>query len=153
VPTAPSAHSVVIHAEPSEAPPDVSAPAPVVAAPPPVAAPPAIVVPVIAPAPAPAGAPPATVSVAPVLPLPPGRQPATRQSVPAVAVDAPAPPLAFRAGYTEVLRDADLQALIFATVPGVAGMLAFTAAGGLVGYRQAKAARAMRSTAIARFMQ
>jgi hypothetical protein len=56
-----------------------------------------------------------------------------------------------RIGYTDYLRTAGLPQVAALAVPGVAGILVLTAAGGLVGYRQAKAGHAVRS-GTARFM-
>jgi hypothetical protein len=68
-------------------------------------------------------------------------------------VNAPALPGSFRLGYPDVLRAADIQSLLVATLPGVSGLVALTAAGGMLGYRQARAAQALRATAITRFMR
>ena len=149
VPTAPSARSVVIRAEPP-------ASAPVGVAPEPVGVPPVIAVPLVAPVAPPEGLPsvPGTAPAAPipVISQPPAGQPGI-QPLPTVVVNAPGVPEAFRVGYPDVLRTADLEALIIATVPGVSGMVALTAAGAMLGYRQARAAQAIRTTAIARFMR
>jgi hypothetical protein len=150
VPTAPSARSVVIRAEPPASVPVGVAPAPVVM-------PPGIAVPLVAPAVPPAGLPPAF-GLAPAAPMPPASSPPPAgqfgiRPLPTVEVNAPALPETFRVGYPEMLRTADIEALLIATVPGVGGMAALTAAGALLGYRQARAAQAVRATAIARFMQ
>ncbi|MGX9791543.1 hypothetical protein [Mycobacterium sp. MMS18-G62] len=150
VPTAPSARSVVIRTEPGASAPAAMAPVPVVV-------PPVTAVPLVAPVPAPEGLPPAAgpapaAPVAPVIPQPPAGQLGI-QPLPTVAVNAPAAPAMFRVGYPDVLRTADIEALIIATVPGISGMAALTAAGALLGYRQAKAAQVVRATAIARFMR
>jgi hypothetical protein len=150
VPTAPSARSVVVRAE-------SPASAPVAVAPAQVVAPPEIAVPLVAPLAPPAGLPPAA-GPAPAAPAPTMiPQPPTGQfggqPLPTVAVNAPTVPGAFRLGYPEVLRSADMGALIIATLPGVSGIVALTAAGGVLGYRQARAAQAVRATSIARFMK
>ena len=62
-------------------------------------------------------------------------------------------PASFRAGYADYLRAADVGQLLVATLPGMAGILMFTAAGGLLGYRQARAAQVLPRASIARFLQ
>ncbi len=59
----------------------------------------------------------------------------------------------YRLGYTEYLRSADLPQVAALAVPGLAGILVLTGAGGLVGYRQAKAGHAVRVGGSARFMR
>jgi hypothetical protein len=150
VPTAPSARSVVIRDEPP-------ASAPVGVAPAPIVLPPVIAVPLVAPPAPPARAPsgsepPPAAVVPPVIPRP-HAQPGARQAVPTSAINAPGPQESFRAGYADVLRSADMEDLIIAAVPGVSGMVALTAAGAMLGYRQARAGQAVRATAIARFMR
>jgi hypothetical protein len=63
-----------------------------------------------------------------------------------------AQPEAFRVGYPEYLRSARIVELAGFAATGVAGMLALTAVGGLVGYRQAKAGHAVRAAGTARFL-
>lgn len=80
--------------------------------------------------------------------------PAGRISPPAnggsnVAVPNPS----YRAGYTEYLRSAALPQVAALALPGLAGILVLTGAGGLVGYRQAKAGHAVRVSGSARFMR
>ena len=158
VPTAPSSRTIVIRATPKvsapQAPaPVVSAPAPVVSAPAPVvsapAAPPVpVVVPpvVVAPA-APAPAAPAPAAPAPAAPLvpvanPPAAEPLSPHTIPAT----------FRIGYADYLRVASTSDLLFAVLPGLAGIILLTSAGGVVGFRQARAAQTLPSPQIARFM-
>lgn len=57
-----------------------------------------------------------------------------------------------RMGYTEFLRRPGLPQLAGAALPGVAGILAMTLAGGIVGYRQANAGRMIRATGAARYL-
>jgi hypothetical protein len=57
----------------------------------------------------------------------------------------------YRIGYPEYLRTAGLPQVAALAVPGIGGILVLTGAGGLVGYRQAKAGHALRS-GTARFM-
>ena len=79
-----------------------------------------------------------------------GRQP----EVPVRGGDPGVPPATtFRVGYVEYLRTAGMSQIAAVAVPGVAGILALTGAGGLVGYRQAKAGRAVRSAGTARFVE
>jgi hypothetical protein len=79
--------------------------------------------------------------------------PAGRDPLPAnVGSNAVVPASSYRVGYTEYLRSAGMSQVVALAVPGVAGMLVLTGAGGLVGYRQAKAGHAMRSARTARFV-
>ncbi|WP_245839346.1 hypothetical protein [Mycobacterium aquaticum] len=167
VPTAPSSRQIVIHAKPAEAPwaPTQSAPeaqspsigspsAPEVAAP--VPAPPVMIVlplpplPEIAP-PAPSGgggvpaAPPAAPST-PHVTIPSAEPP--QHATPAIN----AIPESFRIGYADYLRVSSTTDLLFAVLPGLAGMVLLTAAGGAVGFRQARAARTLPTPQIARFL-
>ena len=154
VPTAPSARSVVIRAEhPASVPAAPVAPAPVIV--PPVVPPPPVVVP-LAPAPAPSPLAPAP-SPAPSPLAPPSpviQQPRTNHQ-PALAdsLSPQAIPESFRVGYADYLGAADVTDLLAVALPGVAGILAFTAAGGVVGYRQARALQPLPPAGIARFLQ
>lgn len=147
--TAPSTRSIVIRAEhPASVPAAPVAPAPVIV--PPVVPPPPVVVP-LAPAPAPSPLAPAPSPAAP--PSPVIQQPRTHQPALADSLSPQAIPESFRVGYADYLRAADVTYLLAVALPGVAGMLAFTAAGGVVGYRQARAAQALPPAGIARFLQ
>ncbi len=64
-----------------------------------------------------------------------------------------APASGYRIGYTEYLRTAGLPQVAALALPGIAGILVLTGAGGLVGYRQAKAGHAVRAGGTARFMR
>lgn len=148
VPTAPSSRTIVIRSTPPKLP---AAPAPAIAAPAapvapaPVVAPPVPVIAVPAPAAPPAGMPAAGPS-APAIPVPRSEPPVAQPlSVPAV-------PESFRLGYADYLRTASTSDLLFAVLPGLAGMLLMTAAGGAVGVRQARAAQTLPSPQIARFL-
>jgi hypothetical protein len=78
--------------------------------------------------------------------------PAGREPLPAnVGSNAPVSNLSYRIGYGEFLRTAGLAQVAALAVPGVTGILVLTGAGGLVGYRQAKAGHAVR-TGTARFV-
>jgi hypothetical protein len=57
----------------------------------------------------------------------------------------------YRLGYAEYLRTAGLSHIAALAVPGVGGILVFTGAGGLFGYRQAKAGHMVRAST-ARFI-
>jgi hypothetical protein len=79
--------------------------------------------------------------------------PAGREPLPAsVGSNAAVPPSSYRLGYTDYLRSAGLSQVAALAVPGVAGMLVLTGAGGLVGYRQAKAGHAVHTSGTARFV-
>jgi hypothetical protein len=62
------------------------------------------------------------------------------------------PPASYRVGYTDYLRSAGISQVVALAAPGLAGMLVLTGAGGLVGYRQAKAGHAVRTGGTARFV-
>jgi hypothetical protein len=79
--------------------------------------------------------------------------PAGREPLPAnVGSNVAVPASSYRVGYTDYLRDAGLSQVAALAVPGVAGMLVLTGAGGLVGYRQAKAGHAVHTSGVARFV-
>ena len=78
---------------------------------------------------------------------------AGREPLPAnVGSNVAVPAASYRIGYTEYLRSAGLSQVAALAVPGVAGMLVLTGAGGLVGYRQAKAGHAVHTGGTARFV-
>ncbi|BCI55803.1 hypothetical protein NIIDNTM18_50810 [Mycolicibacterium litorale] len=76
----------------------------------------------------------------------------SRPEVPAPVREPAAVPANFRIGYGEYLRTAGVGQIAAVAVPGTAGILMLTGLGSLVGYRQAKAGRAVRTESIARFM-
>jgi hypothetical protein len=79
--------------------------------------------------------------------------PAGREPLPAsVGSNVAVPAASYRVGYSEYLRSAGLPQVAALAVPGVAGMLVLTGAGGLVGYRQAKAGLAVHTSGTARFV-
>ncbi|PJK22996.1 hypothetical protein CSX11_07160, partial [Mycobacterium goodii] len=80
---------------------------------------------------------------------------ATPPSLTAPAPAAPPPnaiPESFRIGYADYLRTANTVDLLAAVLPGMAGLVLLTAAGGAIGLRQARAAQALPPPQIARFM-
>ena len=60
-------------------------------------------------------------------------------------------PTSYRAGYGQYLRTAGMPQVIAMAVPGVTGIMVLTGAGGLIGYRQARAGRAIRASGSSRF--
>jgi hypothetical protein len=79
--------------------------------------------------------------------------PAGREPLPANAgSNVSVPPASCRIGYTDYLRNAGLSQVAALAVPGIAGMLVLTGAGGLIGYRQAKAGHAVHTSGTARFV-
>ena len=62
-------------------------------------------------------------------------------------------PASFRVGYPQYLREAKVGEVAVFALPGVLGILALTALGGVVGYRQAKAGRVVRAAGTARFLR
>ena len=79
---------------------------------------------------------------------PPARQPPPQVT----GVDIVPPASTFRIGYGEKLRSAGMPQIAVLALPGVIGILILTGAGGLLGYRQAKAGQTVRSRAMTRFM-
>ncbi len=57
-----------------------------------------------------------------------------------------------RRGYTDYLRRPGLPQLAGAALPGVAGIVLMTLAGGVLGYRQASAGRMIRASGAARYL-
>lgn len=97
--------------------------------------------------PPPDPSPPPPVSHSPGAPPTPAPPPRT----PVQAVDNPLLPASYRAGYGEYLRTADISHVVAVAVPGFTGIMVLTGAGGIIGYRQARSALAVRSTRSARF--
>ena len=85
----------------------------------------------------------------------PGREPATtRERPPATSAGAGTEmPPSTRVGYPRYLREAKMGEVAALALPGFAGLLALTALGGVVGYRQAKAGHVVRTAGTTRFMQ
>jgi hypothetical protein len=70
--------------------------------------------------------------------------------------DTSADPLAevdFRAGYSDYLRNAGQAQITAIAVPGAVAILLFTAGGGFIGYRQARAGHVIRAEGITRFLR
>jgi hypothetical protein len=65
---------------------------------------------------------------------------------------APMSNTAYRQGFPQYLRTARVGELAIVALPGVAGLLAITACGGVIGFRQANSGRYLRSEA-SRFLQ
>ncbi|MGH3677728.1 MAG: hypothetical protein ACRDU5_18730 [Mycobacterium sp.] len=104
---------------------------------------PVIVPPAIVPPPAPVVVPPAGRPQPPSSPIPVTREPRANNPLAPPASVGPSPmPDSFRVGYPEYLRAATVSDLVLIAAPGVAGLMAFAAAGGVVGYRQARNAQA-----------
>ena len=79
--------------------------------------------------------------------------PRARQPLPASAgSNVTMPATSYRVGYAEYLRTAGVSQIAALALPGLAGLLVLTGAGGLVGYRQAKAGHVVRPSGVARFM-
>jgi hypothetical protein len=85
---------------------------------------------------------------------PPPPPPAQKQqSPPAFSADNQASVApSYRMGYMEYLRAAGFGQVAAVAVPGFTGILILTGAGGLIGYRQARAGSTMRTGNTARFM-
>jgi hypothetical protein len=62
-------------------------------------------------------------------------------------------PVAYRAGYSDYLRNAGMAEITSIALPGVAGILIVTLGGGFIGYRQARAGHIIRAQGIARFLR
>lgn len=62
-------------------------------------------------------------------------------------------PVAYRAGYSDYLRNAGMAQITSLALPGIAGILLVTAGGGFIGYRQARAGHVIRAEGIARFLR
>jgi hypothetical protein len=62
-------------------------------------------------------------------------------------------PVAFRAGYSDYLRNAGLAQITAIAVPGAVAILLFAVGGGFLGYRQARAGHVIRTEGIGRFLR
>ena len=85
----------------------------------------------------------------------PGREPnPTRERPPATSSGAGTEmPPSTRVGYPRYLQEAKMGEVAALALPGFAGILALTALGGVVGYRQARAGHVLRTAGTTRFMQ
>jgi hypothetical protein len=89
----------------------------------------------------------------PAAPNPLRTEPPTgREPEPAGVGGPAAAPGSFRVGYAEQLRTAEISRIVALALPGLAGLVVLTAAGGVVGYRQAKAGHVIRTSDFARYM-
>jgi hypothetical protein len=91
------------------------------------------------------------------LPSAPGGDPPREPSQPAPApkreVAQLSEPVAFRAGYSDYLRNAGMAQITSIALPGVIGIVLVTIGGGFIGYRQARAGHIIRAQGIARFLR
>lgn len=87
----------------------------------------------------------------------PSAQPTLKQGQPPVRTpqaaghDQAVVPASYRVGYAEYLRTAGTSEIAALAVPGTVGIMALTGAGGILGYRQARAGHTVR-TNVARFV-
>lgn len=110
-------------------------------------------------APPPAAAPPSAPLGGPMPPgpPPPPPPPPPQAAAPPPAVEPALKPVAAqpdppRIGYPDYLREATVAQIAALALAGAAGLGALTGAGGVVGYRQAKAGFALRAAGTARFL-
>lgn len=61
--------------------------------------------------------------------------------------------VAFRAGYSDYLRNAGMAQITAIAAPGAVAILLFSVGGGVIGYRQARAGHVIRAEGIARFLR
>ena len=101
----------------------------------------------------PAGNGPAAETAAGGRPAPATEPNPVRERPPASVGNATEAPASFRVGYPEYLREAKTGEVAVLAVPGVVGLLALTALGGVVGYRQARAGHLVHAAGTARFLQ
>jgi hypothetical protein len=90
---------------------------------------------------------------APLTPAPPTFEPPHWPSPSDHDVTALSAPVAFRAGYSDYLRNAGMAQITAIAVPGAAGILLFTLGGGFIGYRQARAGHVIRAEGMTRFLR
>lgn len=145
----PESPVVPVAPDPLEPPPGLAAPA---ALPMPVLTMPMVALPPAAPgggSGGAAGAAPRVPAAAEPRPAPRSTPPAER---PAAVRGTDAVPANYRAGYGERLRTASTSQVIAMAVPGATGIMLLTGAGGLIGYRQARAGLAIRAAGSGRFV-
>jgi hypothetical protein len=90
---------------------------------------------------------------APLTPAPPTFEPPHWPSPSDHDVTALSDPVAFRAGYSDYLRNAGMAQITAIAVPGAAAILLFTLGGGFIGYRQARAGHVIRAEGMTRFLR
>jgi hypothetical protein len=90
---------------------------------------------------------------APLTPAPPTFEPPHWPSPSDHDVTALSAPVAFRAGYSDYLRNAGMAQITAIAVPGAAAILLFTLGGGFIGYRQARAGHVIRAEGMTRFLR
>jgi hypothetical protein len=103
----------------------------------------------------PAPGPPPTVSMLPPEPVPvagPNHPTLGPASVPMPGATGRLPD-DFRVGYPAYLRSASMSEVARMAMLGLGGLITLTAAGGVIGYRQAKAGLAVRAAGTGRFLQ
>lgn len=81
----------------------------------------------------------------------PPQRPA-REQAPAFNANLGTMPDSYRVGYGAYLRSAGVGQMMAVAVPGITGILVLTGAGGLLGYRQARAGHAVRANGTSRFI-
>jgi hypothetical protein len=86
-------------------------------------------------------------------PTSPTGEPAGPPTAPDNRVSIASEPVAFRAGYSDYLRNAGLAQITAIAVPGAVAILLFSMGGGFIGYRQARAGHIIRAEGIARFLR
>jgi hypothetical protein len=86
-------------------------------------------------------------------PAPPTVEPPHWTSPSSNDVTALSAPVAFRAGYSDYLRNAGTAQITAIAVPGAAAILLFTVGGGFIGYRQARAGHVIRAEGMTRFLR
>jgi hypothetical protein len=85
-------------------------------------------------------------------PTPPVNEPAPPLTSPDNGVSALDDPVAFRAGYSDYLRNAGMAQITAIAVPGALAILLLWLGGGFIGYRQARAGHIIRAEGITRFL-
>lgn len=84
--------------------------------------------------------------------LGPTREPPKPQTSQANGSSVLSEPVAFRAGYSDYLRNAGMAEITAIAVPGAVAILLFSLGGGFIGYRQARAGHIIRAEGITRFL-
>jgi hypothetical protein len=81
------------------------------------------------------------------------QQPSHPASPPSDDVAQLSEPVAYRAGYSDYLRNAGMAQITSIALPGVVGILLVTLGGGFIGYRQARAGHIIRPEGLGRFLR